>query len=270
MRRRSPADAPGQWVSRPGPVALPGTDEWGTPPAPRRDSWPRREGAGRRRAPSAGSMMAGQVRGRVRQLGHDAAKPANRSRVIVGGGAGPDAAAGRRGGAVRARSRLGRQAADDADRQRGAGRHPADRDAAVHGQTRHDDQVPKGWTKSATGTYVDFVDPAGAAAGSGSSWRTPASTAQKFFENAGVGLRRPSICPQPYQRLGLTDATLAGKAGGGARVHLRQGRSMRHGIWRGGGQGRQGVLVLPDRAGRPVRGEQADLRRDGRGRSSSP
>src|SRR5262249_20902203 len=66
--------------NRPGPVPYAGDDEWGRSiPAPR-------QGVGRRRAPSASAQMAGQVRGRVRDLGSRARRPANRSRVIVGAG----------------------------------------------------------------------------------------------------------------------------------------------------------------------------------------
>jgi len=211
--------------ARSGPVPMGATDDWGPPPL-------RRE-AGRRRAPSASAVMADQVKGRVREIGRQAKRPANRSRVIVGVGlavvlvvAGVLAMNGFFSG-------------DDNGSQSGG---PPGTTATTPANTPLIDvqeytdkrgiviNVPKSWTKAATSTYVDFSDPAG-----GRKIRinveSANGTAQKFFQTAETGLKKPSICPQPYKRVALNDATLSGKPGAELEYTCGSGDSMRHGLW---------------------------------------
>jgi hypothetical protein len=173
--------------------------------------------------------MAGQVRGRVRRLGHDAKKSANRSRVIVGGGL--VVVLVMVGVAVWAGAFSGSKAPTTTPTASAAPSNtpliPVQEYTDKRGLTI---DVPEGWTKSATSTYVDFLDPAG-----GRKIRinveSAGSTAQKFFQNAESGLRRPSICPQPYKRVALTDATLGGLPGAELEYTCGSGDGERHGIW---------------------------------------
>jgi serine/threonine protein kinase len=222
----SPAmlDSSGHSWNRPGPVPYSGTDEWGPgAPVPR-------QGAGRRRAPSASSQMAGQVRGRVRDLGSKARRPANRSRIIVGGGlailivvVGVAALSGAFSGSNTPNATPPTATATAANTP------------LIPVQPYKDSRglsidVPKDWTKSASSTYVDFVDPNG-----GRKIRinveSATGNAQHFFEIAETGLKKPSICPQPYKRVALNDATLAGRPGAELEYTCGSGDSMRHGIW---------------------------------------
>jgi hypothetical protein len=215
---------PHSW-NRPGPVPFPGTDDWGES-----EGAPRREGAGRRRAPSTSSVLAGQVRGRVREFGSQARRPANRSRVIVGGGLALVLVL------VAIAALTGMFSGSDKPSANGPTTSAAPTNTPLIAVQQYTDKrgliinVPKDWTKSATTTYVDFLDPAG-----GRKIRINvesfSGTAQHFFETAETGLKKPSICPQPYQRVALKDATLAGRAGGELEYTCGSGDSMRHGIW---------------------------------------
>jgi hypothetical protein len=222
----APADAepaPYSW-NRPGPVPYPDTDDWDMPP--------RREGAGRRRAPSHSSVMAGQMRGRVRQFGQQATRPANRSRLIVAGGlvlvlllVGIGALSGWFSGSGSPPTTTPPSASAVPSN---VPLIPVQQYVDKRGITLN---VPKDWTKSATNnSYVDFLDPAG-----GRKIRINVENAggdvQHFFATAESGLKRPTICPQPYQRVALTDATLGGQPGAELEYTCGSGEGMRHGIW---------------------------------------
>jgi hypothetical protein len=217
-------EPPSHAWNRPGPVPYGGDDEWGpSVPAPR-------QGAGRRRAPSASAQMADQVRGRVRDLGSKARRPANRSRVIVGAGLALLLVVVVIAALNGAFSGSGQSNATPPTAKATAANTPL-----IPVQQYTDPRgmvinVPKDWTKSASSSYVDFLDPAG-----GRKIRinveSASGTAQHFFEIAESGLKRPTICPQPYQRVSLTDVTLSGRPGAELEYTCGGGDSMRHGIW---------------------------------------
>jgi serine/threonine protein kinase len=219
-----PADVPPpSWAARSGPIPLPGTDNW--VPAPRR------EGVGRRRAPSASSVMAGQMRGRVRQMQRNARRPANRSRVIVGAGL------------VLLLVIVGIAALNGlfSSKDNTAAPPPSPSASATQGplievQEYKDKRgisvnVPKGWTKSAGSSFVDFRDPNNSTRWIRINVEPAGGDAQRFFESAESGLRNPSICKQPYERVALTEATLGGKPGAELEYTCGSGDGKRHGIW---------------------------------------
>ncbi len=230
-----PAYVPGQpapgpvplWGARPGSVPFTGTDEWGQPShgqAPR--------APGRRRAPSTGSVMAGQIGGRVRAIGQQAKRPANRSRVIVGAGLALVLVLV----GVAALTGLFSGGSDTATHPPAATAGPS-AGPLIPVQQYKDRRgitlnVPKGWTRSASSTYVDFKDPTS----DGTRWVRinvePASgTVQRFFQTAENSLRKPSTCKQPYARVALTDVTLGGHPGAELEYTCGSGDAKRHGIW---------------------------------------
>ena len=91
--------------------------------------------------------------------------------------------------------------------------------------------VPKGWTRSGAGSYVDFQDPASA------RWvriniEGTGATAMKFLQNAESGLKTPSRCASPYTRVELREVELAGIPGAELEYTCGTGDGKRHGIWR--------------------------------------
>ncbi|MGE5828699.1 MAG: protein kinase domain-containing protein [Micromonosporaceae bacterium] len=91
--------------------------------------------------------------------------------------------------------------------------------------------VPVGWTKSTASSYVDFTDASGLR-----KIRInvePASgTAEKFLQSAEIGLKNPSRCPTPYQRVDLREVDLAGRPAAELEYTCGQADQMRHGLWR--------------------------------------
>jgi hypothetical protein len=91
--------------------------------------------------------------------------------------------------------------------------------------------VPDGWTKVQTKSYVDFVDPAD----EGRRLRVnvePATTARGFLEVAERGLQKGTgQCATPYGRVELRDITLDGRPAAELEYTCGQGDQMRHGIW---------------------------------------
>jgi len=240
LREASGGDAP-PGASRPGPVPLPGSDDW------QRSAPPRREGVGRRRARSSGAVMADQVASRVRALSREARQPTTRARVIVGAGlvavlalAGIGAMSGWFAGHANPGGPGATTPAPSADTPLIAVQEFRERGIAVN--------VPKDWERSDNGSYVNFTDPAG-----GRKIRinieAASGTAQRFFQTAETGLKKPSICPSPYKRVALVDAKLAGKDGAQLEYTCGSGNGMRHGIWRAvvvDGKAYHFYLTVPD------------------------
>ncbi len=223
-----PAPPPG----RP-PAPLPGPPAGDLPPRPPGpDGWPPspRQGAGRRRARPAAAVLADRVKERLGEVSRQAREPANRTWLLVGIGVavvlllvGIAALTGLLfggGGAAPPGSQA--TAAPSASSLIPVQEYRDRRGLVVN--------VPKGWNRSGA-SYVDFTDPAG-----GRKVRInvePATnTAQRFLQTAESGLRRPSICPSPYKRVALRDATLAGRPGAELEYTCGSGPDKRHGIWR--------------------------------------
>jgi eukaryotic-like serine/threonine-protein kinase len=230
-------------AARPGPSPLPGTDEWQPSET--------RQGAGRRRARSGGAVMAEQMAGRVKALGREAGRPNNRGRVVVLAGL----AAVVLLAAVGAWSGWFSGGANSAAPPSANSTVAATSQAPLIAVQQYKDHgivmnVPQGWTRSAGTTYVDFLDPV---SNSGRKVRINidafTSTADKFLASAENQLKRPSICPAPYKRAGLTDAQLAGKPGGQLEYTCGSAPSMRHGIGQVvvvGGTAYYFYLTVPD------------------------
>ena len=112
--------------------------------------------------------------------------------------------------------------------------------------------VPKAWTRSGAGSYVDFTDPASA------RWiriniEATSATAMQFLRNAETGLRNPSRCPSPFTEVGLREATLGGQPGAELEYTCGAADAKRHGIWRAvvvNGSAYHFYLTVPD-AGSP-------------------
>jgi serine/threonine protein kinase len=204
---------------------------------------PRRE-RGRRRAPSTADQLAG----RMRAVGRDASTPGNKTRtivavalvliVVVGVG-------------VLLKGFLGGPGANAnppaSSTPSAAAQTPlipvqeyADKGIAVN--------VPKDWTKSATSSYVDYVE-AGGARKIRINVEATTSTAQKFLSNAETGLKKPSICPSPYTRVALIDSELAKQPSAQLEYTCGSGDAKRHGIWRAvvvDGKAYHFYLTVPD------------------------
>jgi len=108
--------------------------------------------------------------------------------------------------------------------------------------------VPKDWTKSATSSYVDFVE-AGGARKIRINVEATTSTAQKFLTTAETGLKRPNICPSPYTRVALIDSELAKQPAAQLEYTCGTGDAKRHGIWQAvvvDGKAYHFYLTVPD------------------------
>ncbi len=110
--------------------------------------------------------------------------------------------------------------------------------------------VPQGWTKAETSSYVDFTDPeASEVRKIRINVEDYSSTAQKYLQGAENGLENPSRCPAPYQRVALREADLDGRPGAELEYTCGEGAEMRHGIWRAivvDGKAYHFYLTVPD------------------------
>jgi hypothetical protein len=92
--------------------------------------------------------------------------------------------------------------------------------------------VPKDWTKSTGGSYVDFTDQAGSRKVR-INVENAGSTSRRFLLTAESGLKNnPSRCRTPYDRVGLRSADLAGRNDGAELEYTCGTDEKRHGIWR--------------------------------------
>lgn len=198
--------------------------------------------AGRRRAPSGGAVLAD----RVRHLGHDVRRSQNRSRmvmaaglvallVIVGIGAwsgwfssSPDNAATPQASASAPTGPL-----IEAQEYR-------ERGIALN--------VPAGWDRGGSGSYVDFKDPADA------RWvriniEASTGTALAFLQKAGNALNDPNRCATPYTQVRIEAKPLASQDGAELEYTCGEGDGKRHGIWRAvtlNGNAFHFYLTVPD------------------------
>jgi hypothetical protein len=93
--------------------------------------------------------------------------------------------------------------------------------------------VPRGWTQSASGTFVDYTDPA-----------DPGRRARIDVENANTanarqvaaaasnGLADPRRCRAPYRQVRIRDLKVDGHSAAELEYTCGSGAQMRHGIWR--------------------------------------
>jgi serine/threonine protein kinase len=94
--------------------------------------------------------------------------------------------------------------------------------------------VPKGWTKSTNGSYVDFTDPQDKGRRLRINVERAGGNAQQFLGVAERGLKDPAkkTCAVPYARVDLRDVQLAGQPAAELEYKCGQGDQMRHAIWR--------------------------------------
>lgn len=108
--------------------------------------------------------------------------------------------------------------------------------------------VPKDWTRSGASSYVDFTDPTGKRK-IRINVENASGTAQKFLQGAEAGLKSPSRCPSPYQRVDLREVDLAGQPAAELEYTCGRNDDMRHGLWRAvirDGKAYHFYLTVPD------------------------
>ena len=94
-------------------------------------------------------------------------------------------------------------------------------------------QVPKGWTRRVPkdGNWVDYADPADARHKVRILVEKSRATPTAFLGIAENTLKHSDNCPKPYQRVGITPATIAGRDGAVLEYTCGTGEGVRHGIW---------------------------------------
>jgi eukaryotic-like serine/threonine-protein kinase len=94
-------------------------------------------------------------------------------------------------------------------------------------------KVPKEWTRAASGSWVDYIDPQDKTR----KVRVlvePGSIAPKKFADttAPSTLKRSKACPKPFKHLGTTETEVSGLPAAQFEYTCGEGDTMRHGIWR--------------------------------------
>jgi hypothetical protein len=93
-------------------------------------------------------------------------------------------------------------------------------------------QVPKGWTRRAAGSWVDYADPEDAKRKVRILVEKSTATPTAFLGIAENTLKtRSTSCPKPYTRANLTKTTISGKDGAVLEYTCGTGDSGRHGLW---------------------------------------
>jgi hypothetical protein len=94
-------------------------------------------------------------------------------------------------------------------------------------------KVPKGWKRSASGNWVDYIDPSDPQRKVRVLVERGSISPRRFAENtAPAGLRRSSNCPAPFRTVAVTDVEVAGHPGAQLEYTCGSGDGMRHGVWR--------------------------------------
>ena len=94
-------------------------------------------------------------------------------------------------------------------------------------------KVPAGWTRTAAGSYVDYVDPQNKLLKVRVLVEKGAITPRRFADTtAPATLKKSKNCPQPFKHLGTTDVQVDGHVGAQFEYTCGTGDGERHGIWR--------------------------------------
>jgi serine/threonine protein kinase len=94
-------------------------------------------------------------------------------------------------------------------------------------------KVPKGWTRSAAGAWVDYTDPDDKSTKVRILVEPGSIAPRKFAETTAPGtLKKSKACPKPFNNLGVTDAEISGLPAAQFEYTCGEGDDMRHGIWR--------------------------------------
>jgi hypothetical protein len=93
--------------------------------------------------------------------------------------------------------------------------------------------VPAGWSRTGTDSYVEYLDPAG------SRWvritsEPTTGTAHDLLQAASAGPEDASRCPAPFVPVSLLDAPVSGLTGAELEYTCGDGDAKRHGLWRAG------------------------------------
>ena len=93
-------------------------------------------------------------------------------------------------------------------------------------------KVPKGWKRSAAGSWVDYADPQDTKRKVRILVEASTATPTTFMGIAENGLKtRSSSCPKPYHRVSLDKTTIAGRDGAVLEYTCGTGDAARHGLW---------------------------------------
>jgi serine/threonine protein kinase len=95
-------------------------------------------------------------------------------------------------------------------------------------------KVPKDWTRSAGGSYVDYVDPDDKSTKVRILVEPGSIAPRKFVEDTAPGTLKTKSknCPKPFHHLGATDVEVSGLPAAQFEYTCGEGGTMRHGIWR--------------------------------------
>ncbi|HEU4347881.1 MAG TPA: serine/threonine-protein kinase [Actinoplanes sp.] len=92
--------------------------------------------------------------------------------------------------------------------------------------------VPDGWTRNASGVWVDYLDPDDKQRKVRILVESSKATPEKFLGVAEHGLKnRSASCPEPYRQVGLNPLTIAGREGAVLEYTCGTGPDARHGMW---------------------------------------
>jgi serine/threonine protein kinase len=93
--------------------------------------------------------------------------------------------------------------------------------------------VPKGWTRAAGQTFVDYIDPTNKLQKVRILVENGPIDPRRFAETVAPNtLRKSKNCPTPFTHLGTTDVQVSGHTGAQFEYTCGTGDSKRHGIWR--------------------------------------
>ncbi|GGK30901.1 hypothetical protein GCM10010124_24670 [Pilimelia terevasa] len=110
-------------------------------------------------------------------------------------------------------------------------------------------QVPRGWRRSGSGNWVDFVDPRDGERRVRILVERAQADPRRFMEIAESGLRRAGTCAAPYARVSLRRASQGRREAADLEYTCGSGDRMRHGLWRAvtaDGQAYSFYLTVPE------------------------
>jgi eukaryotic-like serine/threonine-protein kinase len=93
-------------------------------------------------------------------------------------------------------------------------------------------KVPKGWTRSSAGSWVDYTDPKDGGRKVRILVEKGTATPRRWAEIAENTLKNSNACTDPYHRIAVTDVQVGGHAGAQLEYTCGAGDTMRHGVWR--------------------------------------
>jgi hypothetical protein len=93
-------------------------------------------------------------------------------------------------------------------------------------------KVPKGWKRTAVGSWVDYSDPKDSKRKVRILVENGGESPTGFLHVAENTLKTKSTnCPKPFKEIGITPTTIAGQDGAVLEYTCGTGASGRHGLW---------------------------------------